>query len=388
MSDVIFELNNNDDRLNLDENLPHKLSFIESKKIEDSFMYSSLYSLTNTKLYMKRFLPIMKTEVSKGEKDYEFFELMKNIYDDINNKNEKCNEQTLELIKKFKDSLGNEIKDPRVLIRYILVGLLTLREIEIKKELKKTNSDISDFLSGAPINALGSNVNERLSCNVDLDMSLMRSFDWTDNQQDLDNDEYNIIIKKISNENKSEYGIYNYIKLYLSEEKKVYTLEQCLEDYLKGSDDPLLTNVSSPNKIIFSDIDKKLYYKFPKSIIIFIYYKKNDKDEENPLNYFYNFSESLNLSKANFVDEDIQFKEYFLSSLIVCKFPKNEERKFYYTYCRKNKESNYIIYNSKDKDIRDIKEKFKFVQNILKKEKIEDKNSSKSYPYVLIYTAV
>ena len=351
-------------------------------------MYSSLYSLTNTKLYMKRFLPIMKTEVSKGEKDYEFFELMKNIYDDINNKNKKCNEQTLELIKKFKDSLGNEIKDPRVLIRYILVGLLTLREIEIKKELKKTNSDISDFLSGAPNNALGSNVNERLSCNVDLDMSLMRSFDWTDNQQDLDNDEYNIIIKKISNENKSKYGIYNYIKLYLSEEKKVYTLEQCLEDYLKGSDAPLLTNVSFPNKIIFSDIDKKLYYKFPKSIIIFIYYKKNDKDEENPLNYFYNFSESLNLSKANFVDEDIQFKEYFLSSLIVCKFPKIEERKFYYTYCRKNKESNYIIYNSKDKDIRDIKEKFKFVQNILKKEKIEKENSSKSYPYVLIYTAV
>ena len=88
------------------------------------------------------------------------------------------------------------------------------------------------------------------------------------------------------------------------------------------------------------------------------------------------------------MDEDIQFKEYFLSSLIVCKFPKIEKRKFYYTYCRKNKESNYIIYNSKDKDIRDIKEKFKFVQNILKKEKIEKENSSKSYPYVLIYTEV
>ena len=380
MSDV-FYLPNDNDRLELDKFLPYKLSFIESKKREDSFMYSSLYCLTNTELYMKRFLPIIKTEISKGEKDYAFFDMMNNIYEDI--KSNECKEHTLNQIKKFKDSLGNKNNDPRLLIRYILADLLTPREIFT--EIKKTNSG---FYTGSQNDNFLSIKNEKLSLNDNLDISLIKSYDWTDKIQDIENKEYNIIIKKTNNEGKSEYGLYNFIKLYLSEENKEYTLEKCLKEYLNLADEQLLTNVPFPKKLIFGDIDKKIYYKLPKSIIIFIYYQKNEIDEENPQNYFYNFKEILDLSNADFIDKDTPYKKYFLSSLIVCKFPKIENKKFYYTYCRKNKDSNYIIFNSKDKDIRDINEKFKFVSKILKREKNDKLKSAKSYPYVLVYTAV
>ena len=66
-------------------------------------------------------------------------------------------------------------------------------------------------------------------------------------------------------------------------------MEKCLEDFLYKAKDAL-SNISDSTKKFFGDDTKgnKLYYKLPKSIIIFINYRKDDKGEENPQNYFLN----------------------------------------------------------------------------------------------------
>ena len=189
---MIIHLKNFD--LDLDNLLPHKILFVDSSKSEEenrnnTFMYSTLYCLTNTKLFMKRFLPLAKTVVSKGEKDYKFFQMMELIYEDI--QNEICNKYTLREIEAFKLSLGNDFRDPRPLIRYIFVYLLTTRGFESEIKTKS----YSDFISSSDnINSNGSD-----SYDNSIDKSFINSYIWYIKEEDIEYDKYNIIIKNINN---------------------------------------------------------------------------------------------------------------------------------------------------------------------------------------------
>ena len=315
---------------------------------------------------MTHFSCLSKSIISEnGKNKYNnFIEMMDSILCDIENK--KCDDNTFKKIDKFKSSLGNEFNDPRYLIRYIFIDLINF--YKINTEIVKQNTD---FLSSVNYNILGSYKNGFISNNISLDISLRKSYQLLNDINKKD--EYNIIIKLAEN----EYNYSSFLKFYLIEKNKEYILDDCFRYYLnKTNRTSFQTNNSKKN------FDKKYFIKFPRNIVILIYYVKEKEIE----NYYYEFNDILDFSKVDYVDNNIEFKKYFLSSLIVCKFPKKEEKKFFYTYCRKNKDSiNCIIYNSKDNDVRETNNIF--MLNNLKKRKNESIIKTKSYPYVLVYTS-
>ena len=371
MSRIFESVENFEDFLNLDKIFPHSLSFLKEKEKDKkySFMYATLYCLTNQKLFMHHILNLSKTNTAKNLKDYEFFLMVESIKKDIDISNQKSSDfngsdETLEFIKTFKFSLGNEINEPRILMRYIFIDILT--------SLNNNSSNNSEIPSSG---ILASNKNN-FSSNFSLKNSLKRSFDWSNNLN-LDN-EYNIIIKTTGIQQNIKYRYSSYLKFYLKE-NKTNTLIDCLNEYLKYSrDDNLYTNKS--NKSLF--YKNNIYIKLPQTLIILIYFGKN---KEEPHNYLYNFDEILDLKNVEFVDQNIKYKKYFLSAMIVCKFPE-QENKYFYTFFRRDINSLFRIYNSKDNQINDIKDTKKELEH-LKQEKQCERKNIKSYPYVLIYTA-
>ena len=369
MSRLFDSIQNFDDYLNLDKIFPHSLSFLKTKDKKYSFMYATLYCLTNIKIFMHHLLNINKTNAAKNTKDYDFFLMIESIKKDIDMSKQKLgdfvgSDETLEYIKGFKFSLGNEINDPRLLIRYIFINILNL-------QMNSSNS----FESPPLISVISSNKNS-LSNNLSLQKSLRRSFDWTYNLNS--DDEYNIVIQSKDPMQNNKYRYSSYLKFYLTE-NKTNTLIDCLEKYLKeAKDDNLYTNKS--NKSLF--YTNNIYVKFPQTFYILIYYGKN---KEEPINFLYNFDEILDLNNVEFVDKNIKYKKYFLSSMIVCKFPK-QEKGYFYTFFRKDMNNSFRIYNSRDNQVNDIKNTNKELEH-LKQEKQGQSKNIKSYPYVLVYTA-
>ena len=366
----LLSFENFNDYLNSGLNIPHQLSFVKNKdNRENSFMYSTLYCLTNIKLYMEHFSSSYGNIIPETakEKYCNFLDLMNSINKNISESNKTCDDSTLEKIEKFKLSLGNELKDPRDLIRYILIDLMNCHKINT--EIVKQNSY---FFSSINQNYFGSYKNGVFSSYVSLDKSLIKSNEF---KKDLNKDDkYNTIIKV------PEIGYYysTFIKFHLVKENKTYTLEECFKNYLNEIRNDYIINFEI-NKNIFNE---KVYIEFPESIIILMYYGK-EKEKENLKNYLYNFDDILDFTNADYVDNNIKFKKYFLSSMIVYKPPEN--KKLFYTYCRKDQNSNCIIYNSKDNDLRMMDRGF--MLDKLKKEKIKKIDNGESYPFVLVYTA-
>ena len=79
----------------------------------------------------------------------------------------------------------------------------------------------------------------------------------------------------------------------------------------------------------------------------------------------------------------MKYKKYFLSSFILCKYPK-DENEFFYTLCRKDKDSSFLIYNNNEKKVR---EHGKVIKRQTKRLKNDQFDKRQSFPYVLIYTA-
>ena len=103
--------------------------------------------------------------------------------------------------------------------------------------------------------------------------------------------------------------------------------------------------------------------------------------KESPQNFYYKFEEIIDFSKYKFVCSQLKNKKYFLSSLIVCKYPKDKEKELFYTFCRKDTKSPFFVYNSLD-----VRDNIKNVKNKIIKQKDEELKHDRSFPYALIYS--
>ena len=368
--------------INLDSYLPHQCLFLDDTiSLEDkyykTFFYATLYLITNNKFLMRHFLFFHPD----NNKEKIFYNMIKNINDDVKdnaNSKEKNNYESINAINDYKKSLNNEINDPRnILIRILLKTMkrinldssssseIVVRNLFSEGDEKKSKGDIItiiEYLSNVGSNLLIS----------DIEKSIENSWILLDKyiESEIENEGMDIVIK-ITADGKDKYRYSSYIKFNLKEKTEIYTLENCFKNYL--------------DEIRHISIQKKVYYKFPESIIIILFFGKN---EENIQEYKYEFDEFLDFSKfkcIDYLDKEIRNKKYILGGLIACKFPKNIYEEFFYTFYRKypnKKNSSFYIYNSKEKKVKEVPD----VNNKLKKE--EKEAETKSYPYILIYNEI
>ena len=368
--------------INLDSYLPHQCLFLDDTiSLEDkyykTFFYATLYLITNNKFLMRHFLLFHPD----NNKEKIFYNMIKNINDDVKdnaNSKEKNNYESINAINDYKKSLNNEINDPRnILIRILLKTMkrinldssssseIVVRNLFSEGDEKKSKGDIItiiEYLSNVGSNLLIS----------DIEKSIENSWILLDKyiESEIENEGMDIVIK-ITADGKDKYRFSSYIKFNLKEKTEIYTLENCFKNYL--------------DEIRHISIQKKVYYKFPESIIIILFFGKN---EENIQEYKYEFDEFLDFSKfkcIDYLDKEIRNKKYILGGLIACKFPKNIYEEFFYTFYRKypnKKNSSFYIYNSKEKKVKEVPD----VNNKLKKE--EKEAETKSYPYILIYNEI
>ena len=339
---------------------------------EETFLYSSLYCLTNNNFCMKQFLKL--NTIDESDTFYKpfyqiFYSMIKEIYKDITKNKES---KSIKFIKEFINSIKKEeIKryDPRILIVYILIATL--------QPLKKEQNDsikIDQLLSSSFSHSFQHDIqylieNDFVNLNLFLVSNSYKSIDdsyiWIlNNYITNDKDNRNIIIKIKDIYGTESYEYLSYIQFNLIENEK-YTMEKCFKNYL--------------NEIIKKG-EKSFYIEFPESIFIILFFGNK---EENPHKCLYNFSEILDFTDTEYVGKDLKYNKYFLSNLIVCKFPK-QEKVIFYTFCRKNKKDKFNIYDCRVKEVREGFD----VQKYLKKDKEVDFNSTVSYPYVLVYTAI
>lgn len=368
--------------INLDSYLPHQCLFLDDTiSLEDkyykTFFYATLYLITNNKFLMRHFLLFHPD----NNKEKIFYNMIKNINDDVKdnaNSKEKNNYESINAINDYKKSLNNEINDPRnILIRILLKTMkrinldssssseIVVRNLFSEGDEKKSKGDIItiiEYLSNVGSNLLIS----------DIEKSIENSWILLDKyiESEIENEGMDIVIK-ITADGKDKYRFSSYIKFNLKEKTEIYTLENCFKNYL--------------DEIRHISIQKKVYYKFPESIIIILFFGKN---EENIQEYKYEFDEFLDFSKfkcIDYLDKEIRNKKYILGGLVACKFPKNIYEEFFYTFYRKypnKKNSSFYIYNSKEKKVKEVPD----VNNKLKKE--EKEAETKSYPYILIYNEI
>ena len=368
--------------INLDSYLPHQCLFLDDTiSLEDkyykTFFYATLYLITNNKFLMRHFLLFHPD----NNKEKIFYNMIKNINDDVKdnaNSKEKNNYESINAINDYKKSLNNEINDPRnILIRILLKTMkrinldssssseIVVRNLFSEGDEKKSKGDINtiiEYLSNVGSNLLIS----------DIEKSIENSWILLDKyiESEIENEGMDIVIK-ITADGKDKYRFSSYIKFNLKEKTEIYTLENCFKNYL--------------DEIRHISIQKKVYYKFPESIIIILFFGKN---EENIQEYKYEFDEFLDFSKfkcIDYLDKEIRNKKYILGGLVACKFPKNIYKEFFYTFYRKypnKKNSSFYIYNSKEKKVKEVPD----VNNKLKKE--EKEAETKSYPYILIYNEI
>ena len=163
---------------------------------------------------------------------------------------------------------------------------------------------------------------------------------------------------------------------------KEYSIKNFINDYFKKENEAEDEYKCSKCSNIFKIKSKSLFYQLPEAIIILIYY---GKENNNYKNYYYDFEEILDFTNDEYMDKNIKNKKYFLSSIITCKYPKSE-KEYFYTFCRKDYGSNFLIYYSKeDKGVRVHNAK---INRQIKRLKKEEYDREKSYPYILIYTSL
>ena len=359
-----------DDLFEVKKYIPHKLKFSKKEAdIKNTYIYSAIYLLSNTDFYMNYFLSLNKNELSDFA--LKFYYMINNIF--------RAMEGTLDdgdLIKsvdEFTTSYVDVERDPRIFIKQLfnrIIKLIPKLSNYIIKDGNKTEIDISG--------------------NSSLERSLQESIFILENfqEENIDDETNNIIIKVTTKNNTKYFGLFTIS--FTLDDKKTYTLEDCFINYLSKVKD----NASFNNSYSSSNyVEEKIYYQFPESIIILIYFGNEDKD------YYkccFDFNKVLDFTKIKDgkVNKDIKYKKYFLSGLIACKFPKNKEKEFYYTFVRKDeKNEKFTMYNCKEYD--EIEKRIIITDNqsvdnkIKKTEKIPKESvSTTSYPYVLIYTAI
>ena len=369
----------------LDIYMPHEIKFSSKKvNINETYIYSSLYLLTNIEFYMNYFLHLNKNALD-NKLGKMFFEMINIIYRAMDKKKDdevvkSVNEFIAELRESedWKNKEIAQVKDCRNFISHLFWKII------------KINSNNKSLYESIKIDGKTDSINASHPKNIlsSLEESILSSCFITEDSEYNNND---IVIKMTNRDNRIKYFHSLFIRFDLSDEKKIYNLEECLENYLKKTQDNLSINFSNNSSNSFY-YEKKLYYKLPETIIILVSF---GDDEKNIFKCRYNFDEILdlnNLIKEEKVDNEYKDKKYYLSGLIACKFPKNKNRKFFYTYCRRDQNSKCIQYNCKEDYILEEIDDNKEIKNKLNKEEIIDEKSANSdttsYPYALVYTEI
>ena len=360
------------------EYLPHQSLFLdktislEEREVK-TFFYSTLYIITNNKFLMDFFLKF----VPDTETEIKFKDMIKSINNELQNikvnenPNQKNIYESINKINEYQKSLEETIKDPR----HLLAVLLKIMKIKSDNSTIIHANDVKNSKEEEIYNNienLSSDISNYSIFNKSKEKSFVNTSKYSENKVGIE--EWNIVIK-ITKEDNEEFMCPNFIEFKLTEEEpKVYTLEDCFKNYL--------------NEIKDNKIKKKVFYKFPASIIIILFFGKGEKKIQN---YKYDFDEVLDFSKfkcKDYFDKEVREKKYILGGLIACKFPKSYN-KFFYTFYRKNRKENnspFYMYNSKKQKVKEVKN----VDNKLKKlnEKKVNVKEPWSYPYILIYDEI
>lgn len=404
--------------LGFEKYIPHKIKLIKSnnenynEKNEDNnnFINSTLYCLTNLKYFL---VYLYKCHDLESKPFKALNQAIKSIYDNIKEDKKECNsfffnKFIMNNINLFKNEL---YKNPRILIDCILNKFFLMNNSinlsSIKSNLSIINANLSSIKQNTPSTESESlNSNERsifylnqlsldnTSSESEINFSVKESYGIEQNT--YIEDKISIVIKKTrkcSNincgETKTIYKNMTTLHFNLKDNNKEYSLYDCFDEFLKKekeNDEKGKCSICSKGKICVEDIK---FYKFPESIIIFIYYGE-EKDQDEFKHFYYNFEEILDFSNINsrFVDDNLKNEKYFLSSLIACKFPKvkkdpnKDVRESFYTFCRGDKDSKYVVYTEElILDNRNVKNK-------VKKLKTNELDPKKSYPFVLVYTSI
>ena len=169
------------------------------------------------------------------------------------------------------------------------------------------------------------------------------------------------------------------LHLYLADNsEKEYTINECINNYFEKENEESEYMCSKCSKIK-KNKSKTLFYKLPETLFIFIYYVNDFKNKK----YYYKFEEILDLTNNNYVDKKVGCKKYFISSIITCKFPKTE-KEFFYTFCRKENNTDFLKYYSEFETI----EPEKNIERQIHRLKNKDYDEGQSFPYVLIYSLI
>ena len=289
-----------EDHLNFEDKIPHKLKLIKSDDDKNNFINSTLYCLTN----LKYFLVYLYKCFNLNSPSFKVLnQVVKSIYDNINNNKKEFNSYfftkfILERIKIFENKL---YRNPRILIDCIFNKFFLLN-----------NSDLSS------INSKSSNSNENnisilnqfnldsTSSNSLISFSVKETYGIEKNT--YSEDKISIAIKKIRKCSDINCGkietIYKYmttLHFNLKDTDKEYSLYDCFDEILKKEKDEK-GECSKCSKETIS-IENSLFYEFPESIIILVYYGE-EKDNDEFAHFNYNFEEIIDFSKIynKFVD--------------------------------------------------------------------------------------
>ena len=381
------------DFLNFEKYIPHYLYLQKSPEDTKYFINSTLNCLTNMKSFLEYLYNIYNNDLPE-----EFFVLKQNIkqmYTNIKEENKKEEKNNInnnlnieEEINNKKDKMINLEFNTNELTKYILIKLIPFKNnsknhdprllidcilhLWIEKNLEQEKS-ISD------LNYL--DIDDDNSLEV-FNKSFIKSYIYKSNKPEMQR--INIIFKNIQNcpncKKISEfYKTLPTLHFYLMPNlEKEYTLIDCFKEYIRKENKETEYICSQCSKICHNS--ENIFIEFPEQMIILIYY---ENIENNYQNFFYSFEEILDFSNSDFVDKNVKLKKYFLSSFILCKYPKNEDE-FFYTLCRKDKESSFLIYNNNEDKVR---EHGKIIKRQIKRLKNSNYDEKQSFPYVLIYTA-
>ena len=365
-----------DTYLNLDKYIPHRCHLTNSderdkkdkkdEKDEKYFINSTLNCLINMKsflIYLYKFNDIFQSS--------DYFTILKetvnSIFDKIENAdngndtsnkdNDRCSfypkkitELILKKIPLFKEKSNH---DPRVLIDFIFNSFLGVNKSNISS-LDNThdysNNDSNTLISNS-LNTTGINIviKKKIKCpNIKCERNI---------------------------ETLESFSTLHFYLPYGAD--KEYTIYDCFNDFLEKENQQKEYECKKCS-CIFKAESKNIIYQLPEDIIIFIYYNDEEKDYDD---FYYKFEEELDFTKYDFIDNNVKNKKYFLSSLIACRYPRTEDE-FFYTFCRKNLKSNFLIYYS---DFNYLKREVNNVNNKILKLKTDQYDRKRSYPYVLVY---
>ena len=414
-----------DEHLGLGNYIPHSYKLKNSKDDTKFFINSTLNCLTNIKSFLEYLFYFNEFNAS------EYYLILRDAIKEINNnieiiekknKNENIKEEKIE---SFNHLILNEIKlfknksnhDPRLLIDFIFNAFLNVSNKDEQESilnilsydsLNKSNSidhliknSYNELLNHSTLFRNNINKNENFEKKNLLNKTTIErseNLEKTDllddatiignNREKKENfEKMNFVITKeitcpdlncsfITKFNRS----FPTLHLYLSDNsEKEYTINECINNYFEKENEESEYMCSKCSKIR-KNKSKSLFYKLPETLFIFIYYVNDFKNKK----YYYKFEEILDLTNNTYVDKKVQYKKYFISSIITCKFPKTE-KEFFYTYCRKDNNTDFLIYNSEEKKVRHFGNN---IERQIHRLKDKDYDEKQSFPYVLIYSLI